>query len=398
MTAQRIESCELILASHRYRTEDVWGWPGGTYRGWTSAFVRLRSQDGAVGHGEIGDGLNTPDLIEPMVRRAAEMVRGVPAEPRSVLDVLTAGSPGWGHGGLFSSVIAGIEMATFDLVGTAHGLPAHALLGGPVRTELPVYASGGLSQEPDEVGAEVTAHVRAGFRAVKIRIGYGAQLDQRRVAAAREALGPDGDLMLDLGASYLPDPPDLRDVIALARTFEPFAPYWLEDPLPRRDIAGHARLRGEIDTRIATGENERTPDHVRRLLDAQAVDIIQTDAVYVGGILRQLELAALAEAAGARLAPHTWCSGPGLMANVIAVACAPAGLCVELPRVLNPLRERTLAQPLELVAGRLRLPQTPGLGVIVDEDVQSWAYDSQAGPVLHNASSGARPMTSEGTA
>lgn len=397
MTTQRIESCELILASYRYQPEDVWGWPGGTYRGWTSAFVRLRSQDGAVGYGEIGDGLNTPDLIEPMVRRAARMVRGVAAEPRSVLQVLTAGSPGWGYGGLFSSVIAGIEMATFDLVGNAHGLPAHALLGGPVRTELPVYASGGLSQDPEEVGAEVAAYVRAGYRAVKIRIGYGSQLDQRRVGTAREALGPDGDLMLDLGASYLPDPPDLRDVIALARSFEPFTPYWLEDPLPRQDVAGHARLRTEIETRIATGENERTPDHVRRMLDAQAVDIIQTDAVYVGGILRQLELASLAEAAGARLAPHTWCSGPGLMANVIAVACAPAGLCVEFPQVLNPLRERTLTQPLELVEGRLRLPQTPGLGVIVDEEVQTWKYDPSAGPALHNASVGSAPDSARGT-
>ncbi|UNX54295.1 mandelate racemase/muconate lactonizing enzyme family protein [Georgenia sp. TF02-10] len=380
-----IESCELLLLSARYRPEEVWGWPGGVYRGWTSAFVRLTGADGTIGHGEIGDGLNTPDLVPPLLHRAAQMVVGLPAEPRAVLQALTRGAPGWGHGGLFSSVVAGIEMATFDLLGRSLGTPASVLLGGPVRTELPVYASGGLDPCPDAVRAEVRRHVSDGFRAVKIRIGYGTQTDVRRVAAAREELGPDADLMLDLGASYLPEPPDLRTVVTLARALEPYSPYWLEDPLPRTDVTGHARLRGDIDMRVATGENERTPDHVQRLLDAEAVDVIQTDAVYVGGILRQMELAALVESAGARLAPHTWCSGPGVMANATVVACAPAGLYVELPRVPNALRERTLAQALRLTDGRMQLPDLPGLGIQLDDELATWAFDPDAGPRLHNA-------------
>lgn len=385
MSVTTIEACELLLLSRRYAPSEVWGWPGGTYEGWTSAFVRLTGTDGAVGYGEVGDGLNAPELVPAMFRRAAAMVIGLPAEPRAVLELLTRGSPGWGHGGLFQSVIAGIEIATFDLLGTSVGVPAHTLLGGPVRTELPVYASGGLAKDVDALRAEVRRYVEDGFTAVKMRIGYGTGVDLWRVAAAREELGEGGRLMLDLGASYLPNPPDVREVIALARALDPYAPYWLEDPLPRDDVRGHALLRGEIGTRVATGENERSRDHVLRLLDAGAVDVVQTDAVYVGGILRQMELAALIDSAGARLAPHTWCSGPGLMANVTAVACAPAGLCVELPQVPNPLRERTLVAPLKLRDGALLLPDAPGLGVCVDEEMLTWTFDPTAGPRLHNA-------------
>jgi D-galactarolactone cycloisomerase len=387
MTIAAIEKCELLLLSKRYTADQVWGWPGGRYGGWTSAFVRLTADDGTVGYGEIGDGLNTPELVDTMLRRAATMVVGLPAEPRAVLERLTRGAPGWGHGGLFQSVIAGIEIATFDLLGKLLGTPASTLVGGPIRTALPVYASGGLSADEEELRREINGHVAAGFDAVKIRIGYGKEKDVRRVAAAREALGPDRKLMLDLGASYLPDPPDLREAVAIAQALEPYAPYWLEDPLPRHDVRGHALLRREIATRVATGENERTPDHLVRLLDADAVDIIQTDALYVGGILRQLEIAALAQSAGVRLAPHSWCSGPGLMANAIVVACAPAAIFLEVPRVPNPLRERTLVKPIEVQEGTMQLPDLPGLGVNVDEELATWAFDPQAGPLLLNAGS-----------
>ncbi|TDE14190.1 mandelate racemase/muconate lactonizing enzyme family protein [Jiangella asiatica] len=385
MSTPTIVGCELEILSARYRPDEVWSWPGGVYHGWTSAFVRLVGSDGSHGYGEIGDGLNVPLLLRPMVDRAAGLVRGLPAEPRTVLDRLTRSAPGWGHGGLFQSVIGGVEMATFDLLGHALGVPVRTLLGGAVRSDLPVYASGGLSADPDELRHEVRRHVADGFRAVKIRIGHGVDLDRKRVEAVREELGPDGALMLDLGASYLADPPDVREVVDLMRSMEPMRPYWLEDPLPRDDVAGHAILRSELDTRLATGENERTPDHIRRLIDAQAVDVIQTDAVYVGGILRQLELASLAESAGVRLAPHTWCSGPGLMANATVVACAPAGLYVEVPRVPNPLRERTMVQPFVVDDGVVRLGDAPGLGVHFDETVLSWSFDPEAGPRLHNA-------------
>jgi L-alanine-DL-glutamate epimerase-like enolase superfamily enzyme len=140
--------------------------------------------------------------------------------------------------------------------------------------------------------------------------------------------------------------------------------------------------------RIAAGENERTPDLVHRWLDAGAIDVLQTDALYVGGILRQLELAGLARSYGVRLAPHSWCSGPGLMANLVAAAAAPGGVFVELPQAPNPLRDRTLAAPMTLADGAVAVPGGPGLSVTLPEELETWAFDESAGPRLLRAVAG----------
>jgi D-galactarolactone cycloisomerase len=380
-----IASCDLHVVSHRYPPEVVWGWPGGVYRGWTTAFVLVTSEDGHEGIGEIGDGLNFPDAVRPIFERLAQNVVGRAARPRTIVSALERSAPGWGVGGLATSVIGGIEIAVVDLLGKAVGLPAHALLGGAYRDELPAYASGGLSTDLRELQKELTGYVQAGYRAVKIRIGYGFDRDVRRVEAAREAVGTDVQLMLDVGASYLPEPPSLSYIVRLARRLEPFDPEWLEDPLPRQDIIGHARLRQQTGTPIAQGESERSLDGILPMLDAGAIDILQTDATYVGGILREIEVGQLAGQAGVRLAPHTWGSGPALMANATAVACSSAGLTVEIPQVPNPLRELSLAEPLRLVDGKLPLPRTPGLGVVLSDEMRSRGYDPETVPTLHNA-------------
>lgn len=385
MTTPTIAECELEFLSYRYAPDEVWSWPGGRYEGWTSAFVRLTGSDGTVGYGEIGDGLNVRKMIEPVFAWAAERVAHMPAEPREVIERLTRAAPGWGHGGLYQSVISGLEMAVFDLLGRSLGVPAVTLLGGAYRDRLPAYASGGLSDDPDAVADEVRQHIDDGFQAVKIRIGFGVDLDERRVARAREAMGDRAELMLDLGASYLPEPPDVREVIQLSRRLEPYKPYWLEDPLPRHDVRGHAILRSEIETRVATGENERSLDLIHRMLDANAVDIVQTDAVYVGGILRQMEIASVVADGGARLAPHTWCSGPGLMANLTVVAAAPGAVYLEMPRVPNALRDASLVERLNPVDGFVDLPMHPGLGVDMTDEIRSWSFDPAAGPRLKNA-------------
>lgn len=389
--APSIATCQLRLISYRYAPDEVWSWPGGVYRGWTTAFLTVTDADGCEGIGEIGDGLNVPEAIQPIVDRFARMLVGRPACPRSIVSALERSSPGWGTGGLVGSIISGIEIALVDLVGRHHGVPAHELLGGRVRDELPAYASGGLATDPRALQDELSTYVRAGYRAVKMRIGHGLELDVRLVEAAREAIGWDVELLLDFGATYLPEPPGLSYLVMLAGRLEPFRPGWLEDPLPRLDVASMAHLRRETSIPIAAGEAERSIDNILRMLDAEAVDILQTDAVYIGGIERQFEVARLASEADVRLAPHSWGSGPGLMANAVAVACCPAGLFLEVPQVRNPLREATLAVPLRLVAGRLRVVQTPGLGVVLPDEVRSRGFDPDALPTVHTAFEGPDP-------
>ncbi len=167
------------------------------------------------------------------------------------------------------------------------------------------------------------------------------------------------------------------------RALEAFDPFWLEDPLHPDDIAGHRRLREATSILIAAGENTRTVHEVRQFLDAEAIDVIQADAVIAGGMLAQLEVRTLAAQHGVGFAPHTGGSAPGFMANIHTLACSPASLIMEFSQAANPLRERLLTQPLQMEDGHLVLPELPGLGVAVPPEIlEEFPYDAEAGAVL----------------
>jgi len=380
----RITNVECIRLTYKYTPEEVWGWPGGTYKGWTTCFVRITDAEGRQGVGELGDGLPAPDLVPAVVEKLKPILVGKdPRQVRLLKDQLYRSAPGWGRRGLGISIISGIESALFDLVGKALGVPAYTLLGGAVRSRLPVYASGGLDTTIERLQQELQGYVARGFRAVKIRVGYGLERDLGVVAAARTAIGPGVRLMLDYGASYLKSPPNVIEVAQLARALEPFAPFWLEEPLHPDDLAGHRRLRERTSIPIAAGENTRTIHEVRQFLDADAVDIIQPDAVYAGGMLEQIEIGLASAERGVMLAPHTWGSAPGLMANLYAAACIANTLIIEYSQALNPLREKLLIRPLQLEDGELVVPDLPGLGIDLSETlIEQYPYDPEGAAIL----------------
>lgn len=380
----QIASVECIRLTYRYREDEIWGWPGGTYPGWTAGFVRITTADGLYGIGEIGEGLSAPDLIPPIVNKFAPLLIGQDARRiRYLKDRLYRSAVVWGRRGLAISVISGIESALFDLVGKALSVPAHVLIGGALRTRVPVYASGGLATTLPDLQQELRTYVERGFRAVKIRIGFGLKEDIERVAAAREAVGNTVRLLVDLGGSYLPKSPTVVDIMTLLRELEPFHPFWIEEPLHPDDIAGYARLRALNIIPIAAGESTRTVHEVRQYLQAGAVDIIQTDAVCAGGMLEQMEIGFLAQEHSVSVAPHTWGSAPGLMANIHAFACILNGLIVEWSQAYNPLREMILREPLQFEEGELVVPSHPGLGIdITAELIEQYPYDPAGIPVL----------------
>ncbi len=380
----KIEKVEYLRLSHRYEPEEVWSWPGGTYHGWTTGLVLITDDEDRYGVGEIGDGMTAPGLVPAAVEQLAPQLIGTdPRNIRGVKERLYLANPGWGRRGLGISVIGGIELALFDLVGKALGVPVHVLLGGATRTRLPVYASGGVDSTVEELTRELRAHVERGFRAVKVRIGRGDEQDLEVVSAARAAVGDGVRLMLDYGASYLPRP-NVVEMSRLARRLEAFDPFWLEEPLHPDDLAGHRRLRESTSIPIAAGENTRTVHEVRQFLDAEAVDIIQTDAIYAGGLLEQLEIGAMAAGEGVAFAPHSWGGAVGLLAAIHTCACLPGALVVEYSQARNPLRDRMLVEPLRMGDGELMVPDTPGLGIeLTPEVIETFPYDPAAGATLH---------------
>lgn len=264
----------------------------------------------------------------------------------------------WGRRGLAMFAVSGAELALWDLAGKARGVPVAALLGGPGQPRVRAYASLLRYERPSEVAQVAAAAAAAGFTAVKLH-----QTDVDSVAAAREAVGPDVELMLDTNCPW-----SVEEAIRVGRQLERFDLRWLEEPVwPPEDYAGLARVRAALRIPIASGENDATLFGFRELLAAGAADIVQPSATKVGGLLEMKKIAALAAAAGATLVPHAFYFGPGLAATLHLIASTPGASLVEWP--LAELAAPLLAEPIRCAAGFVAVPHRPGLGADPDPDV-----------------------------
>ncbi|MGH3115027.1 MAG: mandelate racemase/muconate lactonizing enzyme family protein, partial [Gaiellaceae bacterium] len=269
------------------------------------------------------------------------------------------------------------EAALWDLAGKAKGVPAARLLGG-AADRLPVYASCGEASSPEARTESARALREAGFRALKIRIERSRVEDGlATVRAVREALGSAMDVIVDLNQGWrMPgdasEPLPFEPVRRLAGELRDLEVLWLEEPLPRHDVAGHVALR-ETGIAVAAGEMAREPAELERFFEADALDVYQPDGVLAVGLLRARELAERVLARGRRFTPHTWTNGIGLLANLHLAAGVGGGPFVEYP--YDPpgwtpaRRDFMLAEPLRPDGdGFLAVPDRPGLGVELDEE------------------------------
>jgi L-rhamnonate dehydratase len=212
----------------------------------------------------------------------------------------------YGRKGIGMTAISAVDLAIWDAKGKLLHQPVFRLLGGRTKPAIPVYASRLYSQPLDQLAAETKAYVEQGFSAVKLRFGWGPKdgfagirhnLDL--VRAAREAAGPDIDLMADCYMGWT-----LEYAKRMVRALAPFNLRWLEEPLVPDDIAGYAELRAMGHVPISGGEHEFTLAGFRQMLDAKAIDIAQFDVNRVGGITAAKKIADLCEAHDIVVIPH----------------------------------------------------------------------------------------------
>ncbi len=269
--------------------------------------------------------------------------------------------------GRAGSVMRGLsilDVALWDLNARSVKLPLHQYLGSWAKETVPAYASGGYyldGKTPAHLAKEVAGHVKHGFKAVKIKVGrLSPGQEEARVRACREAIGPDVELMLDANNAWR----DLPTALSYVRRFEPYEPYWIEEPFSPDDIDNHARLARSSSISVATGEIEAGRWRHKELLEKEAAAILQTDAVVCGGITEWRRIAATAASFGVTMSPH-WFHD----LHVHLVASAPNARYVEYfadDQVLN--FRRLIDRQLETRGGDLVLPMTPGLGFGFAED------------------------------
>jgi L-alanine-DL-glutamate epimerase-like enolase superfamily enzyme len=264
----------------------------------------------------------------------------------------------WGAVGPVMQAISGVDIALWDLAGRAAGRPVSALLGGPISAHLPAYASG---LGPGRAVEQAEAAVRAGFRALKLKIGFDAETDLARVAAVRRTVGPDVALMVDANQAWTP-----ATTLALGPRLAAQDVRWLEEPVVSADEYELVRVIGKAGVPIAAGENVYGRRGFARLLDAGAADILQPDVAKTGGVSEMRAIVALAGERGVPWAPHYYGGALGAAATLHCFAALPGGLMVEWDCNDNPLRDELVVGGFDVRDGTVALPEGPGLGVEID--------------------------------
>ena len=350
---------------------------------WTTAtrkqiIVRVRTDAGLTGVGEAfayGAPLAVCNVIEESL--APLLIGQDPLKIEYLADLMHRGTMIYGRRGLAMFAISGVDIALWDLLGKALNAPVHALLGGATRPTLPVYASLMRYDSPKDVAGACKGFVAQGFTMLKLH-----QTDVASVRAAREAVGPSVDLMLDVNCPWTP-----AEAIGMARALAPYRLFWFEEPVwPPEDYTGLAEVARATDTPIALGENESTLYGFREIVEHRAGDILQPSITKVGGITEFKKIAALAQAANLPIAPHSFYFGPGLAATLHLAATFGGAMPVEFPT--GEHETSFLAHPIRAVDGHVEVPSGPGLGVEINEEaIRRHPY----------AASGAKPFVLHGT-
>ena len=269
-----------------------------------------------------------------------------------------------------------LELALWDLIGTVHGQPVWRLFGG-VSDRVDAYASLGARRDAGDLAATARDLRDRGFRACKLRVdAHRPDVTIPTVQAVRAAVGPAMALMVDLNQAWrvAGDTAPAIDLAAARRFADAFAELdvtWLEEPLPAADHTGLAALRATSRVRIAGGELTRTFDQALTDVLADRYDVHQPD-VALSGMWRGRTVAELALRRGRWYTPHTWTDGIGLLANLHVCAGVGGGPYLEFP--YDPAgwttkrRDFMLAAPVDVDGGVLVAPDTPGLGIRLDDD------------------------------
>ena len=299
---ERVEAAAYTVPTDAPESDGTKEWDSTT-------FVVVHVQAG----GEVGLGYTYgPGAAAHVVTSMlAEAVCGESAmEPHRIHRKLRASLRDAGQAGLCALALSAVDIALHDLRARLLGLPLTVALDA-VHDCVPIYGSGGFTTyDGERVAAQLSGWVAQGIPRVKMKVGRFPEEDSERVAAAREAIGPDVALMVDANGAFTPDA-----ALAWVARHARFGISYFEEPVSSDDLPGlrHVRERAPREMAVAAGEDSWSPLDTRRLLDAEAVDIVQADVTRCGGITALLQIAALCEA---RQRPFSAHCAPALMAHV----------------------------------------------------------------------------------
>jgi D-galactarolactone cycloisomerase len=366
-------SCHVVAAPVERPFTSSRGW---LYKTRGSCIVEIETADGVVGWGECyGPSQVARAYIESQY--APRIVGRDAFDVEVIWEDLYNRIKDYGSKGMAISALSGIDIALWDIIGKVCGKPIHKLIGGAYRTEVQSYATGlyfiDMDRLIEEAVEEAREYVDQGFTAIKMKIGLGSpKLDIRRVAAVRDAIGPDVRLMVDANHCFT-----VPAAIRLGRELEKLDVDWFEEPISPEDLDGYVEVTRALDIAVAGGENEFTRWGFRDIVTRKAMDIVQPDVCAAGGISECRKIATLAISHGVECVPHAWGSAIGLAATLQFIAALPdqppsfrpMPPLLEFEQCENPFRDLLTVDPIEQHRGIVQIPTGPGLGIEVKRDV-----------------------------
>lgn len=373
----------------------------------STALVQVLTDKGPSGFGETILGYFAPELVPPLVNFYRPLLLGEDPEKINALwEKLYNSSIYWGRTGAAMSVLSAIEMALWDLKAKAAGVPLYQLLGGLARENLPLYYSGGPSLWPTQKTVEMCQYyVDLGYRAIKFSTGYyqkegppeipsGWKIksvsktrlgdeEGEKLEAVRQAVGPEIDIIIDGHQGGIANPYSVADALRVVESIAPYGVLFFEEPLPYTDPHGYAELRRHGKVPIGGGESLSGIHEFRHFFQLAALDVVQPEVTFVGGISACSDV--LKQAASLNLRSALHCGGtfgPGLAASIHLSFASSTSLILEHVGSNLDVQNDIMLEPVALQNGVISPPSAPGLGVqINDELLTKYAYIPGTGEV-----------------
>jgi L-alanine-DL-glutamate epimerase-like enolase superfamily enzyme len=263
--------------------------------------------------------------------------------------------------------MSGIDLALWDIKGKVLGLPVWKLLGGGFHHKIRAYASSLFGQTPAKTRERGQRFVDQGFTAVKFGwdpMGRDEETDIALVREARRGVGDKVSLLIDAGLCW-----DAKTAIQRARRFEEFDLFWLEEPLMPDNYEGYRRLVEATAIRIAAGEEESERRSFLDLMDKGKIDVVQIDLTRCGGLTEGRKIASLADDRGLPCVNHGFTTYVNVAAALHFLASIPNAFIMEyVVEEETTLRNQITRQDFQFEDGYVSVPQTPGLGVELNEE------------------------------
>ncbi len=353
---------------------------GNSWKDWL--WVRVDTDEGIVGAGE-GTVNAFARTVETAIGELEERIVGHDPFDIEALLVTTQRDVYTDGGQIHGAAVAAIEMACWDIVGKALDTPVHRLLGGQLRERVRAYANGWytVDRTPEAFAGAARRVVDLGFTAMKfdpfgdgwqVQGGYEEDLSVALVEAVRDEVGGGVDLMVEAHGRF-----GTSAAVRIAERLAPFRPAWFEEPVAHHNIPLLAEVARRSPVPIAAGESFSSLQQFAEMLATGAVGIAQPEPVHLGGLWRARQVASLADACRAVVAPH---NAQGPICSAVSAqlgACVPNFYVQESFDCFNETWTRDLVDPPIAVAdGWIEIPTGPGLGIEVDwERVRSRADD-----------------------